>query len=375
MDEKFFCAVKGRKIEESDCSGIICKADAATIITCRTCQRGQALARTTSIEIKQLATTDAASASAANAQQPGAKNGAWQLVVERTGCTSQEQLAKKIGGTYQSKISQIMVKLGKGITPSGREWNRLLEITGLMPEELLLAAGHHMKPAAAPAESSPASLPHVAASSPLTPDGSASSSAEPSGPAGNMMAMQDAPDSEGEAASEGALGSEAAEQLLDAEQSPKGLFDANVGDYVQLSGGAAPAEAAGQCADIPADFHPYTGQRPMLHGKPALHIKTTGDMELSVDAVVLGGLEHVLHVRPFWSSQRKQIGLVPVENTGPGVLKLQVTPSKRRRISASGFLNGFAIRPKPGTYSMERHPSGLLVATIIQQPAQGGQEG
>lgn len=484
MDDTIFCAVKDHKVEEPVCSGIIMKADAATIQTCRTCARGQALARTTSIEVKQL---DPAAVASAPSAQP-TKNRAWELIVERTGCTSQEQLARKIGGTYQSKISQIVVKLGKGIMPSGRTWDRLLEITGLMPEELLLAAGH-LPSVKDSAESTPGPLrgcriafssqpPAPASSSLPTPSGpDAPSPAAPEGPAGHMMRMQDAPDK--------TAGSEAAEQLQDAAESPgkgllenpymiisldtmgeyasetkligievrppdaececnegygpcdacascrpglyvhdsngkshprsdlpihllpllmldeipgKGLFDPNVGDYVPLeTEGEALAEGSGSpaafeqglfaetpetpqataeaCAALPADFLPYTGgNRSMIHSTPALNVKVTGDVELSAGAVREFGLRDVRRVQLLWSAARGQVGIVTMNEAGPGVLTLQNGRGPmRKRIAARAFFRCFGVNPAPGTYPMERHSSGLLVATITQQPAQGGE--
>lgn len=464
--EAKFCAVKGRRATDNECSGIIIKADAATIETCRTCTRGQALKQTAENWTEHSQQTPPA-LQETKPEKPKAT--AWEIVRIATGCNTFAKLGLLTGFSDQAVRIQL-AKLDKGKLP--RAGNKvlpaILRVSKLtladLPPAGAIEQGQQEEPASEPeAKAAPRDAAKYVAELPgdeLPPaDSSAASSAAPEAHSGHMMAMQDAPDK--------TAGSEDAEQMLDAAESPgKGLLEnpfmivsfdtldeyaaetkrlgievrppdeececdegygpcdacasCRPGLYVHDSRGKShprpdlpihllpllndedraafeqglfaetPAPVglpplsqhlldkaqidADACAALPADFQPYTGQRPVLHGKPALHIKKGGDMELSVDAVALGCLEHAGHVRPFWSDLRKQIGLAPVDDTGPGVLKLQITPSKRRRISASGFLNGFDIRPAPGTYPVERHASGLLVATITQQPAQTGGE-
>lgn len=444
--EAKFCAVKGRKATDNECSGIIIKADAATIETCRTCTRGQALKQTAENWTEHSQQTPPA-LQETKPEKPKAT--AWEIVRIATGCNTFAKLGLLTGFSDQAVRIQL-AKLDKGKLP--RAGNKvlpaILRVSKLTLADLLPAGaieqGQQEEPATEPeAKAAPRDAAKYVAELPgdeLPPaDSSAASPAAPEAPSGHMMAMQDAPDK--------TAGSEAEEQMQDAAESPYGRINPffiptiitsldTLDEYAaetkrlgievrppdaecECNEGYGPCDACASCrpglythdskgksiprpdlpahllhlldeetpaatplmgadpavpSDIPADFQPYTGQRPVLHGKPALHIKKGGDMELSVDAVALGCLEHAGHVRPFWSDLRKQIGLAPVDDTGPGVLKLQVTPSKRRRISASGFLNGFDIRPAPGTYPMERHSSGLLVATITQQPAQTGGE-
>lgn len=344
-----FCLVKGRKVDDTECGSIIFNATDAVIALCRTCARGKALADTVgSCRVAKPAN-----------EQPVRTKTPWQMVVEATGHTSQGRLADALR-TTQSKISQTFIKLGKGKLPSGPVWNDLLQLSGISAAELFAAATGKPLPQQ--------TTPEPAASEQEMPAASEALNADLPPLSQHLLDVAElaavpSPDVMSLRGKRIAIGAEET-----AGETPPTLMGADPSEQLLTSG-----ELFAWPKVLPKDFLPYTGQRPILHGKPALHIKASGDMELSVDAVALGGLEHVGHVRPFWSDARKQIGIVPVDTTGPGVLKLQPTPSKRRRISASGFLNGFAIRPAPGTYPVERHPSGLLVATITQQPSQGGE--
>lgn len=364
-----FCAVKGRPAKDTECSSIICNADELTMGVCRTCLRGKALLNAVKPALEQTRLIPQPQPGEQSADEtqldearldghktdeapaaPASPLTAWAKIQRATGCATYGQLAAITG--YADSVLRLQIQRlqqGKlprrdnGIVPA------IMRAARLTLQDLIPGAPHidflpSPRPVRAPATSSPP-----------TPSGS-EPSAEPGGTS-----------TEGEAASEG-LGSQDAYAAAGA---AIGLYLS--APFEQGMYAECPANGLTAPSGIPADFLPYTGQRPVLHGKPALHIKTCGDMELSVDAVALGGLEQAVHVRPFWSSKRKQIGLGPVDGTGPGVLKLQVTLSKRRRISASGFLNGFGIRPKPGTYPVSLDPSGLIVATITQQPSQGGE--
>lgn len=332
MEDRFFCAVKRRKVEDVDCAGIICQADASCIAVCRTCERGKALASTAKRQVEH-----AAQANAYESSSTTPALSVWEKIQRATGCASYGQLAKMTG--YADTVLRLQIaRLQEGKLP--RRDN------GAVPS--ILRAGKLTLQDLIPG------VPEIDFKLTTHASSSSSSSPQPSGP---VPSAGPEGTSEGEAASE---------SFLDA-------YDA-AGVAMGLEVPAFEKGRFAACADLPDDFRPYTGQRPLLHGKPALHIKSSGDIELSCDAVALGGLEHVRHVRPFWSDRRKQIGLAPVDDTGPGVLKLQSTACKRRRISASGFINGFGIRPEPGTYPMELHSSGLIVATITQQPAQPGGE-
>lgn len=384
-----FCLVKGRKVDDTECGSIIFNATDAVIAVCRTCARGKALAGTTSIVVKQPAEPAAIAAdvnSHAGKIEPIAPakpaNTAWELIVERTGCTSQEKLAKKIGGTYQSKISQIMVKLGKGIVPSGREWNRLLEITGLMPEELLLAAGCPLR-ASAPAESSPP-FRDPATSLPSTPSGS-DPSAEPDG----TISHQPPTELEGE----GATTLPAPEDCECNEgHGPCGAcYSCRPDMYVLINGKSVlradlpplsqhllhVAQQAAEVEDIPAiptDIVFYDDQGPDSTQSTHLRFDKHGNITISPAAVTAFGLDKAERVRIGWSAATRQFFLQP-GYTGSGSRKVQIGKKgcRARCVNTRLAVHTLGINPAPGVYPLTLAPTGLIVATITQQPSQGGE--
>ncbi len=342
---KDFCLVVNADRSADQCAAMLMDMPSVNLARCKDeCPRGQALAGQVSIPRTAQATNPA-------------PRSAWDIIAERTGCESQVKLAKKIGGTYQSKISQIMVKLSKGIIPTGHVWERLLEISSLTPEELLFAATGK----ATPANSSPATPP--AASSPPQPSGTdAPSSSVPDGPA----------ETEGEALSEGA------DVLGDGSLA---AFDAAAESMGYLTPmGADPADVlmTSQELDklgiaIPADFEPFIGAPVPTATAPCLSILKSGEISLGAAAVRAFGLAEVQAVRLFWSPKRNQVGILP--GTGPGQRKLQTVRKGclNRCITAREFLRLHGL-PVSGSVPVERHPSGLLVATINTQPAQPGKE-
>ncbi|GAB6125048.1 hypothetical protein [Humidesulfovibrio idahonensis] len=359
--KKGHCLLKNGEITDSACAEMVINLDADSLAKCRTdCPRGVAMAKSAANWRGAASAVDSAVAAClAPVTKPPT---AWELVVGRTGCDTQEKLGKKIGAR-QSRVSQMFVKLTKGIMPQGRPWDRLLEITGYMPEELLLAANPKAQRPQAPVEAKPAGKLELHTEHlPAAPEPTGGTVAVPPYVPGEVVSeglpplsqhLMDAAELEAADTVPTLMGADPAEQLMDAEE------------LAELR----------QPAAIPPDFVPYTGARPSIINPPALSIKKGGDIELSSSAVESFGLAGKRLVRPHWSGASKRIGLALEEQQGPGVLKLQsTTRSQRLRISGGGFFRAFGLDLEPGTYPLALDPSGLLVATITNAPAQSGGE-
>lgn len=343
-----FCPVKGRKADDTECGSIIFNATDAILAVCQTCERGVALIGTVYSRRVAASAAQPTNAQAANAQQGPAKT-AWQMVVEATGHTSQGRLADALG-TNQTKISQMFQKLGKGRLPSGQVWDDLLQLSGFSAETLFFAATG--KPL-----SSAKAMPPVApvASSFPKPSGPA---VPPAGPEGSAT--------EGEAASEG-LGSQDA---YDAAGLAMGLDVASLPPLSQhlLDVAQNEAEKAAEAIApaIPPDFVLYRG--PV--DKPGLAFTKDGEISINSAAVRAFGLEGVERIRLYWSAKRNQVGIQP----SPKGLKMQPhRHSMSRIVTARAFLREFGLSPAKGPHPISLDPSGLIVATISQQPSQGGE--
>jgi len=364
-----FCPVKERKADDTECGSIIFNATDAVLAVCQTCARGKALAGTVSSSRAVEPAAHHASAPPVSTRQEGPAKTAWQLVVEATGHTSQGRLADALG-TNQTKISQMFQKLGKGRLPSGQAWDDMLQLSGLSAETLFFAATGKPLSKAQPAE-------RPSASAPVT-----SSPPKPSGPV---------PCAGPDSTIEHDLGTESAEQLLDSEESPspeimslRGVrlaFGSETDDVRRTDISSISQEAlnAGQLqADpqaLPADlvfFDDEVSANSAEH--TLLRFDKNGDITISPAAVAAFGLDKAERVRIGWSAATRQFCLQPGYD-GPGSRKIQV--SKRgcggRAVNTRLAVRALGVNPAPGAYPLTLGPSGLIVATISQQPSQGGE--
>jgi hypothetical protein len=352
------CLHKGRDLSDSGCADLVMGLDAAALAKCRTdCPRGAALAKSAG---GWRGAMPASSSAIAETEQLLAAPvlTAWQMVAERTKCDTQAKLAKKLG-TYQSKVSQFFVKLSKGSLPKGREWDRLLEITGYMPEELLLAANPKAQKPQTPEASSPDAVSlhgtRVAIAAEAQEDAS-----ETLPPLSKHLL-----DKADRAAMDGVptlMGADPAEQLMGAD------------DLAELKSALLSPEEWQDVADaIPADFELYVPSAVQLK-RPALSINRGNEACITVDAVREYGLEQAQYVHVLFNRLTRQLGFRPTGERDNAALKLQVSyKSAARYVSLRGLWRHLGFKPALGSYPLAKGPAGLIVATI-DAPAQPGGE-
>lgn len=360
MQTDHFCAVKGSKIDETACASIIYKADAATLEVCGSCERGKALADTVgSCRVAKPAN-----------EQPVRTKSPWQMVVEATGHTSQGRLADALR-TTQSKISQTFIKLGKGKLPSGPVWNDLLQLSGISAAELFAAATGKPLPQQ--------TTPEPAASEQEMPAASEAVNADLPPLSQHLLdvaelAAMTTPDVMSLRRKRIAIGAEET-----AGETPPTLMGADPSEQLLTSGELfalrrhdAPQQAPAP-AGIPDGFElyePFSAQT----GQPVLSIGKGSEASISADAVRRFGLAAVPCVHLLFNRGTGQVGIKPLPRQAEHALKLQSTrKSQARCVSMRGMWRKLGIQPNPGIYPLTQDPSGLIVATISQQPSQGGE--
>jgi hypothetical protein len=293
---------------------------------------------------------------------------AWQLVVEATGHTSQYRLADALG-TNQSKISQMFIKLGKGKLPSGEVWNDMLELSGLSAQVLLAAATD--KPAAHSTQSDTTKpVQHMSDCSvhngPALPVGPCDCGAVPRADlpplsqhladAAALYAVDTAPT---------LMGADPAEQLPTREE-----LDAMRQEVRKMQDDLLPAIPA-----IPADFVPFVEAPRASLVAPQIRFDQHGDVTINTAAVLAYGLDKVERVRLLYSAQRGQFAMQPGYN-GPGSRKLALAKKgfPTRSVNSRTAVRQFGLSVAQRAFPLALDPSGLLVATITNAPAQPGGE-
>lgn len=421
-----FCAVKSRTAADTECSGIICNADEQTMGVCRICQRGKALLAAAKPAMEQTRLIPQPQLNELKADEapatPPTPPTAWKKIQRATGCATYGQLAE-ITGYADSVLRQQVSRLQMGKLP--RRDNgvipAIMRVAKLTLQDLIPGAPHiDFLP-------SPRPVRDPATSSPPMPSGS-DTSAEPGGTIGSTDA-QAAYDAAGAAMGvdlpapfeQGLYAECTAIDLATTLPAPEdcecnegygpcgACYSCRPDMYALIDGKSVPLQSgdpakplpiiygkemgeryqgtptlgtpdgqyatgvswAGSVQDIPADFAPYQGVI-VRADKPVLRFSAEGDsISISAGAVRAFGLDGVERVRLYWSAQRGQMGILP---SGSGGLKVQRTRhSSTRVVTARAFLREFGLAPAKGPHPISLDPSGLIVATITQQPSQGGE--
>ncbi|MBU1040162.1 MAG: hypothetical protein KKF77_03560 [Proteobacteria bacterium] len=345
------------------------------------------------------------------AQRVGSKT-AWQLIREGTGCDTQDQVAKKIG-TYQSKVSQFLVKLAKGITPTGREWGRLLEITKLMPEELLLAARANnisVKPSTPSLHAAPSSPPQPSGPDlPMTtgPDGPSDTAEPMPGQAPPVIVHGDKvpPTMMGTDPADALINTEQAQELRDSAESPAAcggfvnIVLGRVGETPSeqtlhpgtmalgaVAGATLASIVGGMIATEVEEAMEEHKEAPDLSGwefydsknkplDPAIWVTKDNHLCINADAVGLHKLGEHTHARLGLHKSSGKVCIMPTYE-GHGALSLQRGKGRGcRYVSAKGFLDRYSLNPaRSKPFPVTGGPSGMLIVSIEPQAEEAMKE-
>ena len=357
MQTRHDCAVRGRKVTEDECASAVFNATAEQLAKCKACPRGQAIAATAPNwrEAAPLAHTPPApplfqeqaqehpgqaqdiheqeSAAQAQAEQPpqapAAPRSAWDMVSQATGCTTHARLAKQLRCS-QPPVSAAFRKLAKGKVPPGQIFQSILKFSGFTTLELLQPA--NMTQAVYCALGAPeeqADTPPTTTSEPQT---------EPVIIHGDKLPLT-------------MMGADPDEQLLTTSEAEQLL--------------AAPSA-------IPEGWEVYTPsyERRMA---PSITICQDGDANLNGQAVREYGLDRHSHVQLLWHRATSSLGLRPVSEPGPGVVKIQLSKAKASAtVCTGGLLRRYGLSPvRSKAFDLTPGPGGLLVAKLDMMPAQG----
>ncbi len=387
---KFPCAIKDSHVTANECASISLKADHVGFAKCVACPRGQAVAKTSNWKHANKTVDPALAALLAKGedQDPGAEapaepeqseqleqageqigqepatepsppRTAWELVSLNTGCNTQSVLASKVG-SYQGKISQLFIKLTKGIMPEGEVWERICALARCTPMQLMELANTRAaaKMKDAQQDQPPATEPQIFNGDKLPPLSRALLDAAELDPPVLLDPTAQTPLS--------LMGADPAEQLLTKDDM----------DVLQKIGeiGTGPTRGRGDPDPLaqpePEDWDFYAPRPPQLkYAEPGFTLTPSGDIVLNTAAVNEFNLDGVTHLRPAWSRLRGAIGLHPAEQGTPGALTLQRRKGLRV-INLRHFMQRYGILAKTGHYLIQRGVNVLMSAVIETQPEQ-----
>lgn len=356
MEEHFFCAVRGGKVHGVECAGIICKADAACLEVCRDCSHGKALASTARAGVERVAQSLEHSAhhhAMSMPQESMPTTNAWDIIKLATGCNTRGKLAKLLG------ISDCNVKVQVQRLIEGKLPRRdntvipaILRLGKLTLQDLIPGAPHIEFLKHARVEQ-----PVEAECSEQADGGEREAALARFDAAASTMGVDMTPPLT-------LMGADPSEQLPTA------------GELSALRQGNADAQNLPTApVSIPVGFVFYDDNVSSDSAEtPQLRFDKRGDITISPAAVQAFGLENAERVRIGWFAEARQFGILP-GYTGPGSRKVQIGKKgcRSRNVNTRMAVRKLGINPAPGAYPLTRDPSGLLVATINQQPAQGGE--
>ena len=351
MQAKHQCAIKGRPVDGDECASISLSADAEGFAKCTACPRGQEIAKTAPNwrEAAPLAYTPPAPPPIIDEQEalaeqppqaPAAPRTAWDLVSQATGCTSHARLAKELRCS-QPPVSAAFRALAKGKVPPGQIFQSILKFSGFTTLELLQPANMtqavYCALGSAPEEQP--DTPPTTTSEPQT---------EPVIIHGDKVptAFKFQPPS-----APTLMGADPAEQLITTSEAEQLL--------------ATPGP-------IPEGWEVYAPsyERRMT---PSITICQDGDANLNGQAVREYGLDRHSHVQLLWHRATSSLGLRPVSEPGPGVVKIQLSKAKASAtVCTGGLLRRYGLSPvRSKAFDLIPGPGGLLVAHIVIIPTQG----